>query len=254
MKIVIQPGMPGQRRGKDIDCDRQDDGCVLTGKEDIKIERVPIPVWGRRSLVKVHCAHLRHGSEGVSARYHARMIVPPRCSTRTSRHDRTGWRRRRGFKKGMRVVALNSAPCGMCFIAPSTNSTSAKICCSITARMRIIRIPKRIVEANMLVVPSNVTFEDAAMTEPLACVLRGLHETASRSRNVVVIAAAPSPDVCASGQSDRLQRDCGGQARFASRTGAQEGRARSRADHQSERCGRGGARTESGETRRRRGH
>ena len=29
----------------------------------------------------------------------------------------------------------------------------------------------------MLAIPQDVSFEDAAMTEPLACVLRGLHET-----------------------------------------------------------------------------
>src|SRR5260370_4068545 len=50
-----------------------------------------------------------------------------------------------------------------------------------------IRVPKRIVEANMLVIPPNVTFEDAAMTEPLACVLRGLHETGVEIGDTVVI-------------------------------------------------------------------
>src|ERR1019366_2451513 len=50
-----------------------------------------------------------------------------------------------------------------------------------------IRIPRRIVEANMLVVPSNVSFEDAAMTEPLACVLRGLHETGVEIGDTVAV-------------------------------------------------------------------
>src|SRR5213076_2868495 len=49
------------------------------------------------------------------------------------------------------------------------------------------RVPKRIVEANMLVIPANVSFEDAAMTEPLACVLRGLHETGVEIGDTVVI-------------------------------------------------------------------
>jgi L-iditol 2-dehydrogenase len=43
------------------------------------------------------------------------------------------------------------------------------------------------VETNMLVVPSNVSFEDAAMTEPLACVLRGLHETGVEIGDTVAV-------------------------------------------------------------------
>ena len=33
----------------------------------------------------------------------------------------------------------------------------------------------------MLAIPENVSFEEAAMVEPLACVSRGLHETKSKS-------------------------------------------------------------------------
>src|SRR5208283_2968471 len=36
-------------------------------------------------------------------------------------------------------------------------------------------------------VPSNVSFEDAAMTEPLACVLRGLHETGVEIGDTVAV-------------------------------------------------------------------
>src|SRR6516225_9568726 len=39
----------------------------------------------------------------------------------------------------------------------------------------------------MLVVPSHVSFEDAAMTEPLACVLRGLHETGVEIGDTVTV-------------------------------------------------------------------
>ena len=50
-----------------------------------------------------------------------------------------------------------------------------------------IRIPKRIVEANMLAVPPDVSYEEAAMVEPLACVLRGLHETGVEIGDTVVV-------------------------------------------------------------------
>jgi len=55
-----------------------------------------------------------------------------------------------------------------------------------------IHIPRRIVETNMLAIPNQVSYEEAAITEPLACVLRGLHETKMEiGDSVAVIGAGP---------------------------------------------------------------
>jgi L-iditol 2-dehydrogenase len=170
--------------------------AVLYGKEDIKIERVPIPrVGDGEVLVKVHVALTCGTDLKVYQRgYHARMIVPPALFG----HELAGTVEEvgegvRGFRKGMRVVALNSAPCGMCFYC---SKHQLNLCEDLLfnngAYAEYIRIPKRIVEANMLVVPSNLSFEDAAMTEPLACVLRGLHETGVEiGETVAVIGGGP---------------------------------------------------------------
>ena len=40
-----------------------------------------------------------------------------------------------------------------------------------------IRIPARIVKRNMYEIPAHVSYQDAALIEPLACVMRGLEET-----------------------------------------------------------------------------
>ena len=165
--------------------------AVLYGKEDIKIEKVPIPRVGEGEvLVKVHVALTCGTDLKVYQRgYHARMIVPPALFG----HELAGTVEEvgegvRGFKKGMRVVALNSAPCGMCFYC---SKHQLNLCEDLLfnngAYAEYIRIPRRIVEANMLVVPGNVSFEDAAMTEPLACVLRGLHETGVEIGDTVAV-------------------------------------------------------------------
>src|SRR5207237_2515746 len=110
---------------------------------------------------------------------HARMIVPPALFG----HELAGVIEEvgggvNGFKKGMRVVALNSAPCQMCFYCSKHQENLCEdLLFNNGAYAEYIRVPKRIVEANMLIIPPNVTFEDAAMTQPLACVFRGLHET-----------------------------------------------------------------------------
>jgi L-iditol 2-dehydrogenase len=60
------------------------------------------------------------------------------------------------------------------------------------AYAEFIRIPARIVEKNTLLVPDGVPLEHAALTEPLACVVRGLEESGARAGDtMVVIGAGP---------------------------------------------------------------
>src|ERR1700751_313822 len=155
--------------------------AVLYGKEDLKIERVPIPrVEKGEVLVKVQVALTCGTDLKVYQRgYHARMIVPPALFG----HELAGVIEEigpgvRGFRKTMRVVALNSAPCQTCFYCPRHQENLCEdLLFNNGAYAEYIRIPRRIVESNVLAIPPDVSFEDAAMTEPLACVLRGLHET-----------------------------------------------------------------------------
>jgi len=155
--------------------------AVLYGKEDVKIEKVPIPrVGDGEVLVKVQVALTCGTDLKVYQRgYHARMIVPPALFG----HELAGVIDEvgpgvRSFKKGMRVVALNSAPCQMCFYcARHQENLCEDLLFNNGAYAEYIRIPRRIVEVNMLALPQDVSYEEAAMAEPLACVLRGLHET-----------------------------------------------------------------------------
>src|SRR5213079_275264 len=122
--------------------------AVLYGKEDVKIEKVPIPrVNDGEVLVKVQVALTCGTDLKVYQRgYHARMIVPPALFG----HELAGVIE----EVGAGVRGFNNG-----------------------AYAEYIRVPKRIVELNMLAIPPHVSFEEAAIVEPLACVLRGLHET-----------------------------------------------------------------------------
>jgi L-iditol 2-dehydrogenase len=165
--------------------------AVLYGKEDVKIEKVPIPrVGDGEVLIKVHVALTCGTDLKVYQRgYHARMIVPPALFG----HELAGTIEElgagvRGFKKGQRVVALNSAPCGMCFYCSKHQENLCEdLLFNNGAYAEYIRVPKRIVETNMLAVPPDVTYEEAAMVEPLACVLRGLHETGLEIGDTVTV-------------------------------------------------------------------
>ncbi len=170
--------------------------AVLYGKEDVKIEKVPIPrVAPGEVLIKVQVALTCGTDLKVYQRgYHARMIVPPALFG----HELAGIIEETGagvriFKPGMRVVALNSAPCQACFYCSKHQENLCEdLLFNNGAYAEYIKIPRRIVESNMLAIPSNVSYEEAAMVEPLACVLRGLHETdVEIGDTVVVIGGGP---------------------------------------------------------------
>jgi L-iditol 2-dehydrogenase len=170
--------------------------AVLYGKEDVRIERVPIPEAGKGEIViRVHAA-LTCGTDLKVFRrgYHARMIAPPALFG----HEMAGVVHEvgqgvRSFKPGMRVVALNSAPCGICYwCVRKQENLCEDLQFNNGAYAEYIRIPERIVAKNTLIVPESLPLEHAALTEPLACVVRGLEETgARRGDSVVVIGAGP---------------------------------------------------------------
>src|ERR1700688_648736 len=170
--------------------------AVLYGKEDLQIESVAVPSIGEGDvLVRVQAA-LTCGTDVKVFRrgYHARMIVPPALFGHELAGDIVAMGKKvRRFKVGQRVVAANSAPCLECFYCQRGNEN---LCDDLLfnngAYAEFIRIPARIVERNMYEIPAHVSYQDAALIEPLACVLRGLDETSvGPGDNVAVIGLGP---------------------------------------------------------------
>lgn len=170
--------------------------AVLYGQHDIRIERMPIPQADAGEIVVRVRAALTCGTDLKVYRrgYHARMIVPPALFG----HELAGIVHGVGegvtqFKEGARVVALNSAPCGECFWCKRDQENLCEdLLFNNGAYAEYIRIPSRIVEKNTLDVPDEMLLEHAALTEPLACVLKGLEETGCREGDqIAVIGAGP---------------------------------------------------------------
>src|SRR5665213_3024955 len=170
--------------------------AVLYGKEDVRIERVPLPEPGPGEIVVRVRAALTCGTDLKVFRrgYHAKMIVPPaRFGHEMAGVVHTIGEGVRNFQPGMRVVALNSAPCGRCYwCVRGQENLCEDLLFNNGAYAEYIRIPARTVAKNTLIVPESLPLEHAALTEPLACVVRGLEETgAKRGDTVVVIGAGP---------------------------------------------------------------
>ena len=170
--------------------------AVLRGQEDLRIEDVPIPTAGPGELVLRVGAALTCGTDLKVYRrgYHAKMLTPNRLFG----HELAGTVVELGegvtqFAIGDRVVPLNSAPCDACFFC---RNGQQNLCDDLLfnngAYAEFIRIPARIVEKNTLHIPDTLPFEFAALTEPLACVIRGLEESnSSAGQTVIVLGAGP---------------------------------------------------------------
>ena len=170
--------------------------AVLYGKCDLRIEQIPIPrVQAGEILVRIRAA-LTCGTDLKVYRqgFHARMIVPPAVFG----HELAGVVEEIGegvesFTPGMRVVAANSGPCNKCFFC---EQHLANLCEDLQfingAYAEFIKIPERIVRQNLLILPDNLAFREAALVEPLACVIRAVEETAvTEGDTVVVIGLGP---------------------------------------------------------------
>jgi L-iditol 2-dehydrogenase len=166
--------------------------AVLYGREDMKIERVDIPSLAEdevlvRVAVALTCGtDLKVWKQGS----HPRMIKPPALFG----HELAGIIEEKGrsvnggLRTGMRVVPSNSAPCNVCiYCRKGQPNLCEDLLFNNGAYAEYIRIPGRIVRQNMLEIPEQVSFMDAAMVEPLACVLRGAHELGTQPGDTAVV-------------------------------------------------------------------
>ena len=169
---------------------------MLYGIKDLRIEDVAVPaVAGGEVLVKVKAATTCGTDVKIFQRgYVEKVIRLPSIFG----HEWAGEVVEVGSglqwpEEGMRVRAGNSAPClhcGMC------QRGQYNLCENMIwlwgAYAEFVKVPSRMVLVNMQEVPGHVSFEEASMAEPLACVLHGVEEAGVKlGDNVAIIGAGP---------------------------------------------------------------
>src|ERR1700721_2677814 len=165
--------------------------AILHGREDIRIERVPVPEAAPGELVVSVGAALTCGTDLKVYRrgYHARMCVP--AALFADELDGTVVQAGEGvtdFAPGDRVVALNSAPCGHCYFCErGQENLCDDLLFNNGAYAEFIRIPSRIVAKNTLHVPDHVPLEHAALTEPVPCAGHGFEDSRPRAGDTVAV-------------------------------------------------------------------
>ena len=166
--------------------------AVLYGREELKVEKVAIPTIGPQDLLVRVKAALTCGTDFKVWKqgYHAKMIVPPAIFG----HELAGVVELAGeavqdrFPPGMRVVAANSAPCNECFFCRRDRENLCEdLVFNNGAYAEYTLIPGRILRENVMEIPPHLSFVDAALVEPLACVLRGIEETGIQPGDTVVV-------------------------------------------------------------------
>jgi L-iditol 2-dehydrogenase len=155
--------------------------ALLHAPGDLRIEEVPRPEPGPGDvLVQIEVA-LTDGTDlKTFARSHPLLA---RESPAPFGHEFCG------LLDGRRVVAANSAPCGLC-----DGCARAEQCRDLQflagAYADWIVVPERIAAVNLHDVPPGVGPEVAAMVEPLACCLRGVERAGVRAGDTVAILGA----------------------------------------------------------------
>ncbi len=165
--------------------------AVLYGKEDVRLEAVPVPAVGRGELLVRVRAALTCGTDVKVYRrgYHARMIKPPALFGHEMAGDIVALGANvKSFQLGQRVVAANSAPCDECFFCRRDQQNLCQdLLFNNGAYAEFIRLPERLVRKNTYKIPDGVSYQDAALVEPLACALRGLDESRVQPGETVAV-------------------------------------------------------------------
>jgi L-iditol 2-dehydrogenase len=170
--------------------------AVLHGREDVRVESIePRGLEPGEVRIRIKAALTCGTDLKVYKRgYHAKMIVPPAvfghelAGTIEEVHSTVA-----DWRIGDRVVAANSAPCGLC---AACGRGQDHLCDDLLflngAYAESIVVPRRVVERNLLRVKPEIGFADAALVEPLACVVQGIEESrVPAGGRVLVLGAGP---------------------------------------------------------------
>jgi L-iditol 2-dehydrogenase len=175
--------------------------AILHGREKIQIEDIAPPALKPGEVrIRVEAALTCGTDLKVFKRgYHAKMIVPPAVfghelagvisEVQSPKSEVQSW----NWKIDDRVVVANSAPCGGCFHCRAGQENLCEDLLFLNgAYAESIAVPARLVQKNLLRLKPETQFRDAALVEPLACVVQGVEDTQLRAgQNVLVLGAGP---------------------------------------------------------------
>ncbi len=176
-------------------------GARLYGKEDLRLEELPIPeISEDEVLVKIKSAAIcgtdvrmyNNGANGIDADHP--LVIG---------HEMAGIIEKAGadvafYKEGMRVAIAPNMGCGICDDCISGNGHMCHEYRALGINLdggfaEYVRVPAQAVRAgNIVLLEDHVSYAEAAITEALSCVYNGISQCRIKpGDNVVVIGAGP---------------------------------------------------------------
>ncbi len=169
--------------------------CILVEPGQIETrDDVDMPVAGPGDVVVQVKSALTCGTDLKAYRRGHHLMPPP---TRFG-HEFSGvivdkGNRVERFSAGQPVMSVHTAPCGACAYC---SRSLQNLCPTLPKRMVLgayaeyLRVPARVVEMNMYPKPDELDYREAAMLEPLSCVVYGVSQAPAESADSAVVIGA----------------------------------------------------------------
>ena len=175
--------------------------AMFYGKDDMRIQEIPIPqINDREVLLKVKSAAIcgtdirmfKNGANGVDAD-HPLVLGHEVSGVIAKVGDKV-----HAYKEGMRVAVAPNMGCGFCDFCVSGNTHLCNEYKALGINLdggfaEYVRIPETAIQqGNITVLTDNVSFDEAAINEPLSCVYNGfMHYDVNPGDTVLIIGGGP---------------------------------------------------------------
>src|SRR5512140_2398962 len=167
---------------------------VLVKPGEMVLQRLPRPTAGPHELVVRVRAALTCGTDiKALLRGHPKFPMPTPFGHEFSGEVAEVGSRVRGFHEGDAIMAVPTAPCGDCYYCERQQEN---LCSTLMddyvfgAYAEYVKLPARIVGMNVFPKPPHLSFAEAALLEPLSCVVHGLQQIPVRQDDTVVLIGA----------------------------------------------------------------
>lgn len=166
---------------------------LFYGPGDIRYEDVDIPqVREGEALVRIKSALTCGSDVKTYRRGHPTMIKKGSVFGHEWAGDVVGTGSAvDNFKVGDRIVAVNSVPCYECYYCKLERySLCENLVYNNGAYAEYIKVPENILRKNAYKIPDDLSYREAALLEPLSCVVHGIEQSGIRTGDIVVVNGA----------------------------------------------------------------
>lgn len=162
---------------------------VKPGQIELREIETPSPAEGE-VVVKIRAALTCGTDLKTFLRGHPKFPLPTLFGHEFSGEIAQVGRSVRQFREGDKVMSAPSGPCGNCYYCKRNQENMCGVVMdnyTHGAYAEYIRVPAHVVAQNMFEKPNSLSFQEAAVLEPLACVMHGLNLLKLREDDTVVV-------------------------------------------------------------------